>query len=135
MIAAILVPLVFVLIVLILLTVLVSVYVLAVIQKRSKVVESTVEVTFSVEDKARSLAAALEIFKDLNVNILGLNTHRHHAKFNRNAGNGYKFNYVHCVCTEIDKEFLKTDLMAEIKGGRLSVTITIRFQLNFVIGL
>ena len=115
--AAIVVPLVFVLLVLILPVALVAV--LAV--KCLKIPKSTVEVAFSVEDKPGSLAAALKVFKDCNVNILGLNTHLHHAKFDRNAGNGYKFNYVHCVCTENDKEFLETDLKAEIEGGRLSI--------------
>ena len=111
--AAIVVPLVFVLLVLILLVVLVAV--LAV--KRLNVPQSTVHVAFSVEDKPESLAAALKVFKDCNVYILGLNTHLHHAKFDRNAGKGYKFNYIHCTCTKDEKEFLKNELMAEFEGG------------------
>ena len=82
-----------------------------------KISESTVHVAFSIEDKPGSLAAALKVFKDCNVNILGLNTHLHHAKFDRNAGKGYRFNYVHCMCTKDDKEFLKNELKAEFEGG------------------
>ena len=113
--AVIVVPLVFVLLVLILLVVLVSV--LAV--KSLKIPKSTVHVAFSVEDKPGSLAKVLKVFKDYNVNILGLNTHLHHAKFDRNAGKGYKFNYVHCMCTKDDKEFLKNELKAELEGGNI----------------
>ena len=110
--AAIVVPLVFVLLALILLVVLVAVAV-----KRLRIPESTFQVAFSVVDAPGSLAKALRVFKDCNVNILGLNTHLHHAEFDRNAGNGYKFNYVHCICTKGEKEFLKKELKAELEGG------------------
>jgi prephenate dehydratase len=85
--------------------------------KHSMVAQSTAQVAFSVKDEPGSLAAALKVFKDCNVNILGLNTHLHHAEFDRNAGNGYKFNYVHCICTKDQKDFLKKELMAEFEGG------------------
>jgi prephenate dehydratase len=110
--AAIVVPLISVLLALILLVVLVAV--LAV-----KYLKTTVDIAFSVKDKPGSLAAALKVFKDCNVNILGLNTHLHHAKFDRNAGSGYKFNYVHCMCTESQREFLEKELKAELKGGNV----------------
>jgi prephenate dehydratase len=110
---AVVVPLVLVLLVLILLTVLVAVL----IKIRSKPPKTTVHVVFSVEDNPGSLAAALKVFKDCNINILGLNTHLHHAGFDRNAGNGYKFNYIHCICTKDDKDFLKNELKAELKEG------------------
>ena len=113
-ITAIVVPLVLLLL-LIVLVIIMSV--LTMIQKYLKVFESTVNVEFFVEDKPGSLAAALKVFKDCNANILALNTHLHHAEFDQNAGNGYKFNYVHCKCTEDDKEFLKNELMAEFVGG------------------
>ena len=77
----------------------------------------TVCIKFSIEDKPGSLAKALKVFKDCKVNILGLNTHLHHADFNRNAGNGCKYNYVRCMCTRKDKDFLKSELKAEIEGG------------------
>ena len=79
--------------------------------------KSTVCITFSIEEKPGSLAEALKVFKDCKVNILGLNTHLHHADFDRNAGNGYKYNYVHCMCTRKDMDFLKSELKAEIEGG------------------
>ena len=86
--------------------------------KRSRsVAKSTVCVKFSVEDKPESLARALKVFKDCKVNILGLNTHLHHAEFDRDAGNGYKFNYIHCMCTPKDKDFLKEKFKAEFVGG------------------
>ena len=81
--------------------------------------KSTVDVAFFVEDKPGSLAKALKKFNDCNVNILGFNTHLHHAEFDRNAGNGYKFNYVHCMCTKDEKEFLKDELKAELEGGNV----------------
>jgi hypothetical protein len=109
------VSLVVVLLVLTLLLLVLVVNIVAV--KRLRSPESTVEVAFSVEDKPGSLAGALKVFKDFNINILGLNTHLHHAKFDRNAGNGYKFNYVHCMCTKDEREFLKKELMAEFEGG------------------
>ena len=82
-------------------------------------------VIFSVEDKPGSIAAALKVFKvctlfkvyiiiiikwhlkDHNVNILGLNTHLHHAAFDRDAGKGCKFNHIHCLCSPEDKRFLE----------------------------
>ena len=110
-IAAIVVPLSFI----ILLVPVILVAVLTV--KCLKIPEPTVNVQFFVGNKPGSLAAALKVFKDCNANILALNTHLHHAEFDQNAGNGYKFNYVHCKCTEDDKEFLKNELMAEFVGG------------------
>jgi prephenate dehydratase len=100
--------------------------------KRLKIPKSTVHVAFSVKDEPGSLAQALKVFKDCNVNILGLNTHLHHAEFDRNAGNGYKFNYVHCMCTKDEKEFLKNELMAELKGGNID---PLRFNLCTIICL
>ena len=88
-----------------------------------KYTKSTVLITFSVEDKPRSLAKALEVFKDCDVNILGLNTYPHHAESDRDAGNGYKFNYVHCMCTKADKKFLKNKLGAEIEGNYLQYPV------------
>ena len=90
-----------------------------IIVKQLNVPKSTVYVAFSVEDKPGSLAAALKVFKDCNANILALNTHLLHAEFDRNAGKGYMFNYVHCVCTNDEKEFLKNELMAEFEGGNV----------------
>ena len=57
----------------------------------------------------------IAISQEYNINILGLNTHLHHAKFDRNAGEGYKFNYVHCKCTRKEKNFLKNTLKAEFE--------------------
>ena len=57
--------------------------------------------------------------QDCHVNILGLNTHLHHADFNRNAGRGYKFNTIYCMCKKEDKEFLKNELKAEFEGGNM----------------
>ena len=91
--------------------------------KHFTVAKSTVHVAFSVEDKPGSLAEALKVFKDCNVHILGLNTHLHHAEFDRNAGKGYKFNYVHCMCTKDDKEFLKNELKAELEGGNYNINL------------
>lgn len=89
--------------------------------KHFSVAKSTVCIKFSVEDKPGSLARAIKVFKDCNVNILGLNTHLHHADFDRNAGNGYKFNYIHCKCTPENKQFLKNKpLNAEFEGGNHS---------------
>ena len=115
--AAIVIPLVLVLFVLILLVIIMPVVV--------KYTQSiTVCVTFSVEDKPGSLAKALKIFKDCNVNILGLNTHLYHADFDRNAGKGYKYNYIHCKCTKRDKEFLKKELRAEFEEGNYQLIPT-----------
>ena len=108
--AAIVTPLILVLLVL-------TVFVIIIAWKHFSVAKSMVRIKFSVEDKPGSLARALKVFKDCNVNILGLNTHLHHADFDRNAGNGYKFNYVHCKCTPKDKDFLKNKLNAEFEGG------------------
>ena len=44
-----------------------------------------------------------------------MNTHLHHAKFDRNAGEGYKFNYIHCKCTKEEKNFLIKELNAEFE--------------------
>ena len=88
--------------------------------KYFSVAKSTVRIKFSVKDKPGSLARALKVFKDCKVNILGLNTHLHHVDFDRNAGNGYKFNYIHCKCTPEDKQFLKNKLNAEFEGGNHS---------------
>ena len=105
--------------VLIFLAIIVLVIVVVVIAVRHfRIPESTVHLVFSVEDKPGSLANALKVFKDCNVNILGLNTHLHHAQFNRDAGKGYKFNYVHCMCTKDDKEFLEKELEAEFDEGK-----------------
>ena len=57
----------------------------------------------------------ITISQEYNINILGLNTHLHHANFDRNAGKGYKFNYVHCKCTKEEKNFLKNSLKAEFE--------------------
>ena len=111
---AIVVPLVFVLIILVILVVALAV-------KYFIVPKSTVHVAFSVKDKPGSLAAALKVFRDCNVNILVLYTHVHHAEFDRNAGKGYKFNHVHCKCTEDQKKFLKDKLKAEFEGGNISL--------------
>ena len=52
--------------------------------------------------------------KDHKVNILGLNTHLHHAAFDRDAGKGYKFNHIHCLCSAEEKCFLESTF-ADIK--------------------
>ena len=88
--------------------------------KHLKIPKSTVHVAFSVKDKPGSLAAALKVFKDCNIYILGLNTHLHHAEFDRSAGDGYQYNYVHCTCTKDEKEFLKNELKAELEGGKIN---------------
>ena len=123
---AIVVPLVLVLLVLIVLMILVVI----VAWKRLKTLKSTVHIAFSVEDKPGSLARALKVFKDCKVNILGLNTHLHHAKFDRDAGNGYIYNYVHCVCTKDEKEFLKNELKAELQDGMSILTPYIVFIMH-----
>ena len=119
--AAIAVPLVFVLLVLILLIILVAVAAMKYSKSTKLNARSTVRVgfKFSIEDKPGSLAKALKVFKDNNINILGLNTHLHHADFDRNAGKEYKFNYIHCMCTKEDKEFLENKLKAEFEGGNI----------------
>ena len=89
--------------------------------KLLNVPKSTVHIAFSVEDKPGSLAEALKVFKDFNANTLALYTHIYHAEFDRNAGNGYKFNYVHCMCTKDDKKFLKNELKAEFEGGNIKI--------------
>ena len=86
-------------------------------KKHFNATKLTVCIMFSVEDKPKSLTRALEVFKDYKVNILGLNTHLCHAEFNQDAGRGYNFNYIHCMCTKKDKEFLKNELKAEFEGG------------------
>ena len=88
-----------------------------------KIPKSTVYVVFSVEDKPGYLAKALKVFKDCNINILGLNTHLHHAEFDRNAGKGYKFNYIHCKCTSEDKRFLEEELKAQFEEGNTDFEI------------
>ena len=112
---AIIVPLVLLLVIAILLSILILGPIAA--RKYFRGDKSMVRIKFSVKDKPGSLARALKVFKDCNVNILGLNTHLHHADFDRNAGNGYKFNFVHCTCTQEDKDFLKDELKAEFEGG------------------
>ena len=62
------------------------------------------------------------ISQDCSINILGLNTHLHHADFDRNAGEGYKFNYIHCKCTSREKTFLKNELKAEFEDPEGVVT-------------
>ena len=32
----------------------------------------------------------------------------HHAAFDRDAGKGYKFNHIHCLCSLEDKRFLES---------------------------
>ena len=119
--AAIVVPLVFVLLILILLVILVAALAVKYYYSKSTNAISTIHIVFkfSIEDKPGSLAKALKVFMDNNVNILGLNTHLHHADFDRDAGKGYKYNYIHCMCTTEDKEFLKNELNAELEGGNI----------------
>ena len=56
----------------------------------------------------------LNITKDRRINILGVNTHLHHANFSRIATKGYKYNHVHCLCSDEDKRFLKSTFNATI---------------------
>lgn len=125
--AAIVVPLSIVLLTLILLVILVVVVTVKCLTVTPKL---TVHIAFSVEDKPGSLAGALKVFKDCKVNILGLNTHLHHAKFDRDAGNGYIYNYVHCMCTKDEKEFLKNEIKAELENGMSILTPYIVFIMH-----
>ena len=48
-----------------------------------------------------------------------MNTHLHHSDFDRDAGKGQKFNYIHCLCTNEDKRFLEEQFHAEIGEGNI----------------
>ena len=57
-----------------------------------------------------------------------MNTHLHHAEFDRDAGNGFKFNYIHCNCTNEEKNFLKTKLKAEFEDSKGVYNITLQLH-------
>ena len=119
-IAAIVVPLVLILLLIIIL--LVTLMVIYRAEKYINTTKSNVLITFSVKDEPGSLAKALKVFMDCNINILGLNTHLHHAEFERDDGSGNKVNYVYCMCKkELEhKSYLERELKefeVEFKDG------------------
>lgn len=112
-IASIVAPLIVVLVLLVL-VILIIFIVLLVRWYRRKKSPTIVTIKFAIKDKPGSLAKALKVFKDRHINILGVNTHLHHANFSRIAAKGKKFNHVHCLCSDEDKEYLKSTFDARI---------------------
>lgn len=69
------------------------------------------------------------IYKDLNISIHGLNTHLHHTRFDRTAEKGYKYNYIHCLCTTEDAELLQSTFKsAKFFGGNFNTKKYTFFQ-------